>query len=316
MLYGGRDRCGSRTPPRGWPTARCSATPCMRDGFAVEDYDGPEGRGLLLPDDGVLHPVRRCLALASELPELFEHVTGRQHRTRAGDDCPRLGAVRTQCSSPSMVGSSCCCPSSPGWCARCGCRCSRPRRRDEVQLARPVYLRDGYDYWQQLPDGRIAMGGCRDVGGIAEETARRRADARGAAGDRAGCCASGWAISAPVTHRWAARVGYTDEGLPFVGEVRPGVWAAGGYCGTGNVVGAICGRAIAQAALGAGARTGPTSAEAAQPRRRGRPRRWRRSWSAARRSSWRARRRSPSRFGKTTSRFSDSLNASDAGPSP
>ncbi len=57
-------------------------------------------------------------------------------------------------------------------------------------------------------------------------------------------------VSAPVTHRWAARVGYTDARLPFVGEVRPGVWAAGGYCGTGNVVGAICGRAIAQAALG------------------------------------------------------------------
>jgi glycine/D-amino acid oxidase-like deaminating enzyme len=28
--------------------------------------------------------------------------------------------------------------------------------------------------------------------------------------------------------------------------VRPGVWTVGGYSGTGNVVGAICGRAAAQ----------------------------------------------------------------------
>ena len=42
-------------------------------------------------------------------------------------------------------------------------------------------------------------------------------------------------VHAPITHRWAATVGYTDSGLPVVGEVRPGVWAIGGYCGTGNV---------------------------------------------------------------------------------
>jgi glycine/D-amino acid oxidase-like deaminating enzyme len=53
-----------------------------------------------------------------------------------------------------------------------------------------------------------------------------------------------------VTHRWAASVGYTDDGLPVLAEVRPGVWAAGGYGGTGNVVGALCGRAAARRALG------------------------------------------------------------------
>jgi hypothetical protein len=53
-----------------------------------------------------------------------------------------------------------------------------------------------------------------------------------------------------VTHRWAASVGYTGSGLPFLGEVRDRVWAAGGYCGTGNVIGALCGRAAAARALG------------------------------------------------------------------
>lgn len=32
----------------------------------------------------------------------------------------------------------------------------------DVKFARPVYRREGYDYWQQLPDGSIALGGFRD----------------------------------------------------------------------------------------------------------------------------------------------------------
>ncbi|HEX2780127.1 MAG TPA: FAD-binding oxidoreductase, partial [Gemmatimonadaceae bacterium] len=49
-----------------------------------------------------------------------------------------------------------------------------------------------------------------------------------------------------ITHRWAAPVSYSTDGMPVVEEVRPGVWAAGAYSGTGNVVGALCGRAVAQ----------------------------------------------------------------------
>jgi len=53
-----------------------------------------------------------------------------------------------------------------------------------------------------------------------------------------------------VTHRWAATVGYTADGLPVLEQVRPGVWATGGYSGTGNLLGAVCGRAAARLALG------------------------------------------------------------------
>jgi gamma-glutamylputrescine oxidase len=52
-------------------------------------------------------------------------------------------------------------------------------------------------------------------------------------------------VSAPVSHRWAASVGYTADGMPIMEEVRPNVLAIGGYNGTGNVIGAICGRAAA-----------------------------------------------------------------------
>ena len=53
-------------------------------------------------------------------------------------------------------------------------------------------------------------------------------------------------IASPITHRWAATVAYAVSGLPVVEEVRPGVWALGAYSGTGNVIGAICGRAVAE----------------------------------------------------------------------
>jgi len=57
-------------------------------------------------------------------------------------------------------------------------------------------------------------------------------------------------VRAPITHRWAASVSYTKDGLPVLAEVRPGVWVIGGYSGTGNAIGALCGRAAAHLASG------------------------------------------------------------------
>lgn len=48
----------------------------------------------------------------------------------------------------------------------------------------------------------------------------------------------------------AADVSYTLNGLPVLAELRPGTWVIGGYCGTGNAVGALCGRAAARLASG------------------------------------------------------------------
>ncbi|MDQ2890649.1 MAG: FAD-binding oxidoreductase, partial [Gemmatimonadota bacterium] len=56
-------------------------------------------------------------------------------------------------------------------------------------------------------------------------------------------------VTQPVRHRWAASVSYSDGVLPVMQQVRPGVWAIGGYNGTGNVVGAIYGRMVAQIAV-------------------------------------------------------------------
>jgi gamma-glutamylputrescine oxidase len=118
----------------------------------------------------------------------------------------------------------------------------------EVRYPRPVYMRYGYEWWQQLPDGRIALGGFRDQGGDAEWT--HDAEPCDAVQRLIGAfLRDTLGIDAPITHRWAASVGHTDDGLPVLAEVEPGLWACGAYSGHGNAIGAICGRAAAQLAL-------------------------------------------------------------------
>lgn len=221
------------------------------DGLPAEWYDGPEGQGLLLPTDGVFHPLLRCRVLAARAAQagarLFEHtpaldIRPGEVRTPAGTlHCDRVIVAvdgRLERILPELRGRV--------RTARLQMLATAPT--DEVRLPRPAYARWGYEYWQQLPDGRIALGGFRDAGGEGEWTE----DA--APGDtvqaRLECfLRERIGVRAPVTHRWAASVGFTPTGLPLLEEVRPGVWAAGGYCGTGNVIGALCGRAAAELAL-------------------------------------------------------------------
>ena len=52
-----------------------------------------------------------------------------------------------------------------------------------------------------------------------------------------------------VSDRWAGIWGTTLDRVPIVGEVRDGVWVAGGYSGHGNALGLACGELVARAIL-------------------------------------------------------------------
>lgn len=120
----------------------------------------------------------------------------------------------------------------------------------EVRIRRPVYSRWGYDYWQQLPDRRVVLGGCRDLH-LADEfscdarpTDAVQADLGRVLRDRVG-------VRAAVTHRWAGLSAYPHDGkMPFVGAITPNVWVTTGYAGTGNVIGPLAARALVARALG------------------------------------------------------------------
>ena len=218
------------------------------DDLPAERYAGSEGQGLLIRGDGTFQPLARCRSLAAlaldEGAQLFERspvaridalgVHTERGLVRAKHIIVTVdgGLERLLPELASRVRS-----------ARLQMLATEPTT--EVSVPRPVYARWGYDYWQQRPDGVIALGGGRDIGGESEWTAnatptpvvqqaleRRLRETLG--------------VHAPITHRWAATVGYTQDGMPVVSEVRRGVWAVGGYSGTGNVIGALMGRGIAR----------------------------------------------------------------------
>jgi glycine/D-amino acid oxidase-like deaminating enzyme len=121
----------------------------------------------------------------------------------------------------------------------------------ELLFERPHYARHGLDYWQQTPDRRLVVGGCRDASLEEEWTAheavtspvqeRLEAFVRRLLGSLP-----------PVTHRWAGIWGGTADELPLVGALpdQERVWVAAGYSGHGNVLGLASGELVARALQG------------------------------------------------------------------
>jgi gamma-glutamylputrescine oxidase len=114
----------------------------------------------------------------------------------------------------------------------------------------PHYARHGFDYWQQLPNGRIVLGGFRDFSILTEmtddeTTTQPIQDALDA------FLVELLGEMPNVTHRWAGIFGLTQDLLPLVGPVpgHDGVWVAAGYSGHGNVLGLLCGELVAAAVL-------------------------------------------------------------------
>jgi gamma-glutamylputrescine oxidase len=121
----------------------------------------------------------------------------------------------------------------------------------EQLFACPHYARNGFDYWQQTPDGRLIAGGRRDATLEAENTAvEETTDVIQTQIDELVRELLGY--SPAITHRWAGLFGTTADLLPLAGPVpaRDRIWVAAGYSGHGNVLGLACGELVAQAVLG------------------------------------------------------------------
>lgn len=126
----------------------------------------------------------------------------------------------------------------------------------ELRYARPHYARGGYDYWQQLPDRRLVLGGQRDASFETESTdVEETTPVIQARLEALACELAGRDVT--ITHRWAGIWGATPDHLPLAGLLpgRGRTWIAAGYSGHGNVLGLVCGELVADAILGH-ARTG------------------------------------------------------------
>ncbi len=222
------------------------------DGFAVEWIDEPGGplagryeAAILHPRDAALQParwVRRLAALAANAGvEVREH-----DRVRSLEGLEADGVVVASDGYPSGLLSDLDEVVQP---TRGQVVVTEPL--EERLYERPHYARQGFDYWQQLPDGRLVVGGRRDTALDREFTAEEATSPEIQAaldtfveelvGRRLG-----------ITHRWAGIFGMTPDSLPLVGAVpgRDGTWISRGYSGHGNVLGLACGDLVAKAILG------------------------------------------------------------------
>jgi gamma-glutamylputrescine oxidase len=221
------------------------------DGFAAEWRDElshlrPSFRGAIfhLPD-GALQParfVRHLAALAASAGATF------QEHSRV-DSLDELAAeqiiIATDGSGRGLLPEL----DDAVWPARGQVLTTAPL--DEQLYAYPHYARNGFDYWQQLTDGRIVLGGFRDFSILTEMTDEETTT------EPIQEALDSFLVELlgrkpPVTHRWAGIFGLTQDLLPLVGAVpgRPGTWVAAGYSGHGNVLGFMCGELIAATLMG------------------------------------------------------------------
>jgi gamma-glutamylputrescine oxidase len=223
---------------------RAQLAQMQADGLPVEWYRGDEGEGLLVPSDGVMQPLRRVRAMARAALASGARLYGstRVHDVSGSAVVTEWGTItcgrvivavdgRLEALLPELA------PRVRT--ARLQMLATAPCA--ELQIPRPVYWRDGFEYWQQLPDGSIALGGFRD----SEIEAEWTHDATPSAGIQRrldGFLRTTLGVTASVTHRWAASVACTETGAPISEEVRAGVFVIGAYSGTGNVAGALCAR--------------------------------------------------------------------------
>jgi gamma-glutamylputrescine oxidase len=233
----------------------------LADGFSAER----SGDGVLVPGDGAIDPLARCRAVATD-------VIRRGARLFSGSPALEISGTRVR-TPDGEVGCGAVVVAVDGGLERVLEELAGRVRSTRLQMLGtapvpsaipvPVYRRWGFDYWQQLPSGSIALGGARDRhaeqewGAPPRPTEPVQADLERLLREELG-------IDAPVTHRWAGEVGYTEDELPVLEEIRPGVLAVGGHSGHGNVMGSACARAAAEIALG---RPAPRLARLVRPER-------------------------------------------------
>jgi glycine/D-amino acid oxidase-like deaminating enzyme len=216
-------------------------------GFAVEWVDELEPAldllylaAILHPRDGALQPARWVRRLAAHAANAGAEIREGERVTIDELDADAI-VVAGDGFIPQLL------PELPVRSTRGQVLATEPLR--ERLYDRPHYARGGYDYWQQLPDGRLVIGGNRDVSLETEDTDVEETTAL-VQGRLEALVEQLVGYRPEVTDRWAGIWGTTPDLMPLVGEVRDGVWVAGGYSGHGNALGLACGDLVARAILG------------------------------------------------------------------
>ncbi len=214
------------------------------------------GGAIFQPRDGGLHPVKLTQGIVeagdlevltgARVRELDSDTGGVLLRCDSGDVRAERALVAVNAYLPSLI---------PRLAAEV-----RPVR-GQMLATKPLpralkgvwYIDDGFQYLRQLADGTVVLGGCRDEAveeevGYAERPTQRVQKALERFLGEFFPAFSG----ASVVHRWAGTMGFSQDGLPCIGEV-PGLSAAlyaAGLTGHGLSLSFILGRYLAQRLMG------------------------------------------------------------------
>lgn len=225
-----------------WAEIRESAAALAPEGVRVT-LD-PVSRSAIYQEDGEVHPVRlvRGLADAAEAVGARIHEGTNATSVRADRVVTPRGTVR--------AGAVVSCVNAYSAHLLAGARIAPVRGQmlatapiHERIFPRPVYAHRGYRYWRQRRDGRVLVGGWRntamdlEVGEDATPTdaIQRHLDA----------FLAEHGVRAPVTHRWAGIMGFSHDGLPYIGKGANGVYMLAGFTGHGNAFAVAGGEIVA-----------------------------------------------------------------------
>ena len=116
----------------------------------------------------------------------------------------------------------------------------------------PCYADEGYQYWRQLEDGRLAVGGWRNTSFATENTSDETPGGTVQSSLDAFVHETLGLAGLSIERRWAGIMAFSRDGLPYVGRLpgRPNVYVAGGYTGHGNASAILAARTIADLILG------------------------------------------------------------------
>ena len=236
------------------------------DGFLAERLDRHQlapalqnagfQMGVLLPEDGELHPARFVRGVGDSAATQGAGVFERSPVVKL--DAAALGEVVAHCPQGRVHAAMAIVATN----AKAGELL--PALADKVDPVRgqmlttapapplfdcPIYANHGYDYWRQDEKGCVVLGGWRNLDPDGEVGHDETVQPHIQEAMKAFLLRMG--IEAEVRHQWAGIMGFSRDGLPLVGPVpgAPGALVGAGFTGHGFGFAFLAGAALAHQAL-------------------------------------------------------------------
>jgi gamma-glutamylputrescine oxidase len=230
-----------------WDEVQASAERLTRESVQVRISSGD--RSAIYEDDGELHPVRYIRSLARAAVTAGARIVEGTCATAVSSSEVRTatGTVR--------AGSVVVCTNA--YSAHLLPLRVRPIRGQMLATApvarrvfpRPAYANRGYRYWRQRADGRVLVGGWRDIA-VADEVGEDEGTTVRIQ-DQLDEFLRTHAPDARVTHRWAGTMGFSHDALPYVGRLPNGIYVNAGFTGHGMAFATATAELIADVLEGA-----------------------------------------------------------------